>query len=363
MKINKDLFLEKTNLASKFISLRVSSSGVLQGVNLKKEKENLYFYSTNLNFYYKGVLKAEEKESFNIVIDPKKISEFLSLLPPGEADFIIKEKSLVISRDKIKGEFPFVLSEEFPFIKTNTTKKQKINIKTLKKIFSLISFSASNDDSRPVLTGINFNTIDELTHIVATDGFRLSLYMIKEKLPFSSVIIPSFFLEEILKLSNKKDEIDFSYEEKEKVLTFYLDEGEFSTRLIEGEYPPYEKVIPKEVQTEVVVDREDFLRNIKIVSVFAKDFSNIVLLNIDKNSIKITPKTSTKDEDFSVQEAETKGEPIKIAFNLKFLIDFLSRAGSDKIKIEFLRPESPTVFKMINNDDFLHIIMPIRVQE
>lgn len=363
MKINKDLFLEKINLASKFISLRISSSSVLQGINLKKEKENLYFYSTNLNFYYKGTLKTEEKENFNIIIDPKKISEFLSLLPPGDIDFVVKEKSVIISKDKTKGEFPFISSEDFPFIKTNIAKKQKLNIKILKKIFSLISFSASTDDSRPVLTGINFNTIDEITHLVATDGFRLSLYTIKEKFPFSSVIIPSLFLGEVLKLSGESDDIDFSYDEKEKILTFYLDEGEFSTRLIEGEYPPYEKVIPKESQTEVVVDREDFLRNIKIVSVFAKDFSNIVLLDINKDSIKITPKTSTKDEDFSVQEAEIKGEPIKIAFNSKFLIDFLSKADSDKVKIEFLRPESPTVFKMINNNDFLHIIMPVRVQE
>lgn len=363
MKINKDFFLEKINLASKFISLRHSSSNFLQGILLKKEKENLYFYSTNLNFYYKGVLKTEGKEDFSVVIDPKKITEFLSLLPPGEIEVLIKDKSLVISQAKTKGEFPFVLTDDFPFLKKTNIKKQKINLKKIKEIFSLVSFAASTDETRPVLTGVNFDSIDETTNIVATDGFRLSLYSLKENMPFSSIIIPASFLSDVLKLSNEKNEIDFSYDETEKILTFYLDEGEFSTRLIEGEYPPYEKVIPKEKTVEVIVEKDEFLRNIKLISVFARDFSNIIILELGKEAIKIIPKTSLKNDNFSLQEAEIKGEPIKIAFNSKFLIDFLSKANSKKIKIELLRPESPAVFKIENNDDFLHIIMPVRIQE
>lgn len=363
MKINKDLFLEKINLATKFISLRSSSTPALQGVYIKKEKNSLCFYSTNLNFYYKGEIKTADKEEFNIIIEPKKISEFLSLLPPGEVDFLVKEKKVIISQEKNKGEFPLIVADDFPIIKTDKSlKKEKINIKILKEIFPLISFSASSDESRPVLTGINFNAIDETTQIVATDGFRLSLYVLKTRLPISSAIIPASFLGEVLRLS-EKEEIEFCFNEKEKIFTFYLEENEFSTRIVEGEYPPYEKVIPKESLTKVIVDRDDFLRNVKLASIFARDFSNIVLLDINKGIIKITPKTSNKEEDVNTQEAEIQGEPIKIAFNSKFLIDFLTKTNSKKIIIEFLRSDSPTVFKIDKDKGFLHIIMPVRIQD
>lgn len=362
MKINKDVFFEKLSLASKFTSQRTSSSS-LQGILLKKEDENLNFYSTNLNFYYKGTIKIKNDEKFSIVIEPKKIIEFLSLVYPGEIEIIISNNKISINQNKTKGEFQVISSSDFPILKNKNHKKQKIDIKKIKKIFPLISFSASSDETRPVLTGINFDSIDEMTNIVATDGFRLSLYSLKEKIPFSSLIISSYFLNDIFKLSTNKDEIDFSFDEKEKLLTFYIGEDEFSTRLIEGEYPPYERVIPRESKTTAVVDREDFLRNIKIISIFTRDFSNITVLEIEKNQIKISPRTDEKTENFSFVEAETSGDPIKIAFNYKFLIDFLSKTNSQKIKIELLRQDAPTVFKLLDDDNFLHIIMPVRIQE
>lgn len=362
MKINRDLLLGKINLATKFISNRISSSTALQGIFLKKEKNKLFIHSTNLNSYYKTYLKTEGDNDFEIVVEPKKISEFLSLLLPGEVDFMFKEKNLVISQQKNRGIFPIIAAKDFPLLKKITSEKQKINIKILKEIFPIISFAASVDETRPVLTGVNFVGIDEITQIVATDGFRLSLYNLKTRLPISSVIIPSSFLSEVLRIV-EVDEIEFSFEEEEKVLTFYVNEDEFSTRLIEGEYPPYQRVIPKESTTQVVLDKDEFLRNVKLVSVFAREFSNIFLLEIEKNGIKFSPKTNIKEENISFQEAEIKGEPIKIAFNSKFLIDFLSKTNSKKIKIELLRPDSPTVFKMVDNNDFLHIIMPVRVQD
>ncbi|GAB4218630.1 MAG: DNA polymerase III subunit beta [Candidatus Microgenomates bacterium] len=362
MKINKDVFLDKLNLATKFTANRISGTDALQGVYLQKQKNTLNFYSTNLNYYFRSTIQAKDEENFDIVIEPKKIIEFLSLLLPGDIDIKIKEKSLIVSQEKSKGEFPIISVKDFPLLKNQTDTKKKINIKILKEVYPLISFAASTNETRPVLTGINFVSLDEETQIVATDGFRLSIYSLKTKPPITSVIIPNSFLSEVLRLSTK-DEIDFSYNEKEKVITFYIEDNELSSRLIEGEYPPYERVIPKEAQTKVVVDKDEFLRNIKLVSVFARDYSNIILFDVEKEGIKISPKTGLKEENTSFQDAQIEGQPIKIAFNSKFLIDFLSKTNAEKILIELLRPDSPTVFKINGNNDFLHIIMPVRIQE
>lgn len=362
MKINRDLLLEKLTLATKFISSRISANDALHGVYLKKEKDKLYFYATNLNSYFKDSIKVDDKESFEFVVEPKKIIEFLNFLLPGEIDLIPKEKSLVISQNKNKGEFSIILAKDFPLIKNQPKDHQKIDIKILKEIYPLISFAASTNETRPVLTGINFISVDEETQIVATDGFRLSVYSLKTKLPIVSAIIPNSFLSEVLKIA-LDDKIDFSYQEDEKIITFFIGSAELSTRLIEGEYPPYDRVIPSSFKTRVTLDKDEFLRNIKLVSVFAKDFSNIVLLEFEKDGVKISPKTSTKEENLSYQEAQVEGDFMKIAFNSKFLIDFLSRVNSKKIIIELNQPDSPTVFKIHENNDFLHIIMPVRIQD
>jgi DNA polymerase-3 subunit beta len=362
MKINKDLFLEKLSLASRFISSRLNTSTSLQGVYIKKEKEKIHFYSTNLNYYYHGFLKTEEKEDFDFVIDPKKVIEFLSLLPAGNIEIKKEEKKILISQEKNKGEFPLLPITDFPLINEDEKKKQTITTDFFKKVFPLVFFASSIDESRPVLTGINFVSQDETMQVVATDGFRLSLYNLKNKLPFSSVIIPSSFLTEVARLI-KKEEISFSFQEKEKIITFFLGEDNLSSRVIEGEYPPYERVIPQEKKTEIVLEREDFLRNIKLTSVFAREFSNIVILETEEERIKISPKTTEKEVNVNYQEAQIKGEKQKIAFNYRFLIDFLNHLQAKKIIINLLRPDAPAVFKPEGEENYLHIIMPVRIQE
>ncbi|MCS7093475.1 MAG: DNA polymerase III subunit beta [Patescibacteria group bacterium] len=367
MIVNKEVFLEKLACASRFISQRFSANVPLQGVYLKKQKNKLFFYSTNLSFYFKSeisVKTSDKEKDFSLVIDSKKITEFLSLLPSQEIEVFLQEKSLAIYSKSHQGEFSMTQTDDFPTIKIDQyLEKKKIDLKKLSEISPLIYFAASTDESRPILTGIHFDTLDEVTNLVATDGFRLSLYALEERLPFSSVVIPAFFINEIIRIGKNLKDIDLYFNDKEKIFTFVLDETEISTRVIEGDYPPYERVIPKEKTTEVVVEREDLLRNIKLASIFARDFSNVVLLEIEKNLIRVTPKTSDQTKSVGTLEARVEGEAIKIAFNSKFLIDFLNRASSEEIKIELLRSDSPTVFKMVGNDRFLHIIMPVRVQD
>lgn len=363
IRLKKEVFLKKLDLASKFISSKLSSNTSLQGVYIKKDKEKIHFYSTNLNFYYHGFIKTEEEGNFQVVIEPKKISEFLSLLPPKDIDLEVKDKTVIFSQEKTKGEFSVFSSEDFPILTLNSEKKQKIDPSILKKTLPLMFFSASSDESRPVLTGVNFVSIDETTQIVTTDGFRLSLFSFKNDFPFSSVIIPSAFLFEISKLISEEKDVYFSFQDEEKTLTFYINEEEYTTRLIEGEYPPYEKVIPSESRTTIILNREDFLRNIRLISVFARDFSSIVILEVGEDSLKISPKTGENDTNSTSQDADIKGEKQRIAFNYKFLLDFLNNISSDKIIIELLRSDSPAVFKSDKNSNYLHIIMPVRIQE
>lgn len=363
MKVNKDDFLKKIISATKFTSSKISSSTLLQGVCLKKDKEKLHFYSTNLSTYYHGFLKNKDSDEFFILVEPKKIIEFISLLKQGFFDIEVKDNKMIIIQDKTKAVFSTSNPGDFPFLSLEKEKKEKMDASFFKKAIPLLSFAASNDETRPVLTGIMFFSNEEKNYLVSTDGFRMSLFEIEEKLPFSQAIIPAGFLNEVLRFFNEKEkQINYSFNTEEKIITFYFEEEELTTRIIDGEYPPFERVIPKELKTTIILEKDEFLRNIKLISVFARELSNIIVFNIKDKNFEMHPKITDDNKAVTNQEAEIKGEDIKIAFNFKFLIDFLTNIHSKKIIIELLRADAPAVFKG-EEKNFLHIIMPVRIQD
>ncbi len=361
--ILKEIFLEKLSTASRFTSSRLSSVAALQGVYLKKEKNILHFYATNLNSYYYTQIKTEDDGDFSLVVESKKIVEFLSFLPAGKIEIGIEKNQIVITKEKTRGEFPTLQENEFPLPPKLKGKPQKIDSKLFLNNLPMVIFSASTDEVRPVLTGVNFVVDEGQILLAATDGFRLSLLKIKKEEDIPSMIVPASFLSQIIQLIKEEEEILFDYSAEEKIVNFKIGDHNLYSRLIEGEYPPFEKVIPSQVKTTVTVDYEEFLRNIKLISVFAREFSNIVILEAKGDNLTIKPKTEKNGGNFTSQEAEVKGEEIRIAFNLRFLLDFLNHLKSERVIIELLRPDSPAVFKSDKNPDFLHIIMPVRIQE
>lgn len=357
----KDSFLENLSLASKFTSSRLVSSSVLQGVYLIGEKDKIHLYSTNLNYYFHTAIKLAGDHNFRAIIEPKKVLEFLSLITTSKIDLEIGQKNFLIESGKIKAEFPLFESGEFPLPPAVEGEKQKIKTSFLKKNLPTIIFSASTDETRPVLTGINFVSDDDGLKLISTDGFRLSLLSLKKEEPFPSMIVPSPFLSEVIKLLDE-EETTFSYSAKEKILVFYAGGHELYTRLIDGEYPPYSKVIPTDRKTTIQVDREEFLRNVKLVSIFARDYSSVIIIKAEKDGLTLIPKTGGQEGNVAFVEAEVEGEDQKIAFNYKFILDFLNNSTSKKVTLELLRGDAPAVFKSEGINNFIHIIMPVRIQ-
>jgi len=362
IKLNKQEFLDKLSLSTHFTSTKISSLPVLQGVFVKLVKNKLHLYSSDINSFFHTSLNTDSDKDGEFIVDPKKIIEFLSFLTDSKIELEVKDKQLYLKAEKTKGKFALMNIEDFPLPPAIEEKDHKIKTDFLVKNLPLVLFAASSDDTRPALSGINFLTNEELV-VVATDGFRLSLIKTKKEKNLPSVIIPADFLREIIHYLKGEKEVDFAYSEKEKVVRFASGETEFYSRLIEGDFPPFDKVIPQEKKTTVKLEKEEFLRNVKLISVFARDFSHILVLEAKKNGVKFMPKTAEGEENSSFQEGEVEGEEQKVAFNYKFLQDLLNSVNSKNIIIEILRSDAPVVFKTENNQDFLHIIMPVRIQE
>ncbi len=361
--INKDTFLDKLNLASRFTSDKITASTTLQGIYLKGDKETIHIYATNLNMYYHAKLKVSHDEAFDAVLEPRKIIEFLQFLQAGNVTFEIKDKQVTISQGRTKGNFPLFILEEFPTPPVMGDEPQELEADFLTKKLPLVLFNASSDEARPVLTGINFIVSDEEFLMVSTDGFRLSLVKDQRKGSISSMIIPADFLSEVMRNMKDEKKVNFSYSETEKIVCFQVKDDSFYSRLIEGAFPPYERVIPPETHTTITVEKDELLRNVKLISVFARDFSNVVVASFKDGELSMRPKKEGNSENQTVQEVEMKGEAQTVAFNFKYLLDFLNHVATKTLTIDIVRSDAPVVFRIKNDPSFMHIIMPVRIQE
>lgn len=349
--------------ASRFTSSRMGATAGLQGILFLNKKKLLHIYSTNLNTFFHTTLESRVEEEVKFLLDPHKIVEFISLLEEGEVDFLIEKDKVVLSQKKTKGSFPFLTNSDFPTPPTVEEGGQTIDVKKFEKLLSLVLFSASRDLSRPVLSGINFVEKDGDMDIVTTDGFRLSLFHMKNELNMKSMLIPADFLLELMRNIKEKKSLVMNYLDDEKMVYFKTDNDEYYTRLIEGDFPPYERVIPSEKKTTVTIEKNDLIRNVKLISVFARDFSSIIICQFKKGELVLSPKIEGGAENTTTQEIKFEGEEMRVAFNFKFLLEFLNTVDEEEVQIELLRPDAPVVLKTLKEKDYLHIIMPVRIQE
>ena len=178
-------------------------------------------------------------------------------------------------------------------------------------------------------------------------------------------MVPVRALEEVERVGGESgsDQVEMAVTEKGNQVIFSFDEIEIVTRLLEGEFPPFEKIIPKEEKVRVVMDKEEFLAAVRMATIFARESANIVRLKIEKGKVEVTANAPEVGENRVEVEAEVKGEEEKIAFNSRYLLDFLGCVRTERVEMKMTGSLAPGVFGEEGKEEFLHIIMPVRVQE
>ncbi|MDD3679260.1 MAG: DNA polymerase III subunit beta [Candidatus Shapirobacteria bacterium] len=354
------------SITNRFVSSRPQLP-ILNSIALQAEKNRFKISATNLEVgvnYYCGA-KIEEEGSVTVL--SKTFSDFASSLPAEKVILTTKKDNLIVVCGNYRASLPTNTIGDFPKIPTKVDKKISFPYQKFIEAIKSVVFAASNDDSRPVLSGINFRFSQQNCLLSATDGYRLSFKKIKLDKKYSDLefIIPSMVLTELIRIKSEKElsvfELGLANEEKQAV--FFLPDLEFSSRLLEGEYPDIKKVIPKEKDTTVVVDREELLGAIRTAAIFARESANIVRLEIAGNKIKILANAPSLGENTSRIEAKIDGKNQRVAFNFRFLIDLLVNLDGQQVIIELQESLKPVVFKNIKDKTFLHIIMPVRIQE
>jgi DNA polymerase-3 subunit beta len=202
--------------------------------------------------------------------------------------------------------------------------------------------------------------------LVATDGFRLSQKKIKVSGGKDGlrVILPKLILSEIPRSAEDSADIYVSFQEKEKQAIFGVGDVVLTSRLLEGEYPDFAKIIPKSSSLQIRLDKEEMLRAVKLASIFARDSANIVKIKVLKDSLKIYAESGQSGSQETKVEAKIEGgaKDFEIAFNYHFLEEFLHSVQGEEINLEFSGVNAPGVFTDPKDSTYLHLIMPVKIQ-
>ncbi len=369
VKILQEDLVKLLTTASRFVSTRTQLP-VLSTILFSTDKNKITISATNLEMSFASSIGAEVKEEGSVAVPARVILETISNLGKNTIEMHLDKDNLVLKTQSFSAKIASANPVDFPAVpKELGDNTIPLTSKGLVQALSKVCFVASSDEARPVLTGVLFILAENTLTLVASDGFRLSKYQIKltQEVESAKFIVPKNVLNEILRLGSETEgNINLEFRQSDNQVIFKVGEAYISSRIIDGNFPDFEKIIPKESKTQVLVSKTDFVKAVKLASVFARDAANVVKMEIGKDVLTIAADSQKTGTQKSEVKADVKGialdEPQTVVFNYKFLQDFADIVVSDEIAIDIIDGNAPCVFKDTSDEKLLHLIMPVKLQ-
>lgn len=338
---------------------------ILQNALLSAKQGELTITTTNLETTESVVVGAKTDKDGAICVPARLLTELVMTLPAETVHLSQKDGVLCVVCAGTTATIPGMSAGEFPpTLEVGKEKGTDIDKEDVVLALSLILFSAATDEGRPLLTGIKMRSEDDGLLLAATDGYRLSVKKVKLLLKQDmDMVVPARALGELVKVAlEEKEEKKLTFwQNKDGQLVFSVGQTRITTRVIDGEYPNFEKIIPKTHATRVHVDKDALLRAVKSAAIFARDNANIVRFAMTNQKMVVSAATAQVGENTVEVDAQIDGEGGEIAFNSRFLLEFLSNVRESELLFEMTGSLNPGVFRPVKDDSFFHVIMPIRV--
>lgn len=354
------------NIVNKAISPN-NTLPVLNNILLKAEGKKLYFSSTNLEIAISCFIDADVRGEGSITVPAKLITNYVSLLTDEKVELsLVEGVSLSINSSTSHTKIKCISADEFPLIpKVEKGHELTAKVDDFYEAINETVFAASLNTTRPVLSGVFIKTDDKGIRMAATDSYRLAEKTLKienSQKEDVSCIVPAKTMMELGKILSKSSDKNVVLNISKNQILFKVDGIELISRLIEGKFPDYEKIIPKDYKTKFEVSVEDISLVLKRVSLFARE---------NNNSVKVT---ATNDGKLTISSEETKvgeekaevaikieGDNNKISLNSQYLLDVLTYIGDDKVIFLMNDKVSPAAIRPLKKDGYVYIIMPLKV--
>ncbi len=356
LKVSKEELIKNVQNVYSAISSRVALP-ILANILIEAKKDTVKLTATNLDITIVSTFKNEVIEDGDITIPANLFFNIIKQLGKDIA-LSTKDNVLIIKSGKSQFKINCLPKEDFPKL-PKLKSPQSINLeqKLLKTMLNKVSFSMSKDETRFVLNGVLFQFKDNKLTVVSTDGKRLSLTNteIKSELENVKLIIPKTTISILSKILLEEGTIDISF--SDKLILFELENLIIISNVIEGEFPNYEEVIPKENKDKITIDNTLLLPALKRASILTNEMSLSVKLSFSKNLLTITKNNGDIGEIEEKIDLDYDKESIDIAFNPYYLIDII-KVVDDKINIEITAPDKPAI---VRKEDSVYLVLPMQL--
>lgn len=357
--LQKDL-AKILSYTSRFVSSRAQLP-ILSNIALSAKGNKLTVKATNLEISISAPVGASIEEEGEIAIPAKIFTELISSLHSEKVTLYTEEETLKVEAESFKSSVSGLNTSDFPEIPTVFEEGITLSSKDFAESIAKVLFSSSPDDTRPALAGVLMFSRDNILSFVSSDGFRLSRKEVplKEKLDVK-IILPKNVLIELVKICADEETLKIKIVESDKQILFGVGDIVLSSRLVEGEYPPFEKIIPTSSSIVVSVNKDEFRDSVKTASIFARDGANIVKIHIDDDSLNVSAESARSGSQESSVAAKVTGPSIDVLFNYRYVEEFLNISKGESVEMKFNGPDAAGVFLDASDEHYLHLIMPVK---
>jgi len=345
---------------------------ITQNVLLKVSNGKLQLSATNLEMAINTWIGAEITEEGETTVPARIFTDLIKSYPNDNIDLNLNNNNLVIKCGPYDSNLITQPSDDFPPIPESESFDPTFTISpsNFSKLINSVIFSAAQDQSRPVLTGVKFSITNNVLTLASADGFRLSIMSFElenENIPEIDFIVPAKSLLEVSRiLPFTQDNVSVFMTKASNQVIFKMGNYQLTTTLTQGNFPDFNSLIPESNSTSCIIPKSNFKSAVRSLGVLAKDGNGIIRLEIsgseENQNLLMSSKTDELGENSVVLEVNSSGDDSKIAFNSKYLSDVLEVIDSENVILEINGDSNPGLIKPENNSNYIHIVMPMFVQ-
>jgi DNA polymerase-3 subunit beta len=354
-------------IVSRAVSSR-STLPVLSNVLLRTEDAGLKLTATNLEIGITAWVAGKIDGEGQLTVPARLFNDLVAGLPAGERIDLESDDNttLRIKAGRYQTQLRGIDAEEFPVIPSPGERPTtRVNQRELRHALSEVVFAAASDEARPILTGVLTRLSGDKLTLAAADNYRIAVrtLTILDAVEDTSLVVPARSYAELMRvMTDSDDPVDIMLANSKSQVLFHVNDIDIVSRLIDGQFPNYQQVLPSSHSTRAVVERDELLKAVRLSALIASSAANVVRLRLGDDGTGMINVAAAADvgEAQGDVEAAIEGESVQISFNARYLQEALQSLEQDQLALEFSGPLSPGVLKPIDDEDYVHVIMPVR---
>ncbi|MBP7605706.1 MAG: DNA polymerase III subunit beta [Giesbergeria sp.] len=339
---------------------------ILANVMLRKSGNALQFTTSDLEIQIRTTAELGGDEAdFATTVNARKLIDILRSMPADQTVSVeASQDKLVLKGGKSRFTLQTLPAEDFPLVQESASFGPTFSVpqKTLKGLMGQVAFAMAVQDIRYYLNGILFVAEGRQLSLVATDGHRLAFAssQLDVEVPKQEVILPRKTVIELQRLlSDAEGAIEMCFANNQAKFSFGA--MEFVTKLVEGKFPDYNRVIPKNHKNSVTLGRAPLLASLQRTAIMTSEKFKGVRLSVEPGTLRVASNNAEQEEAVDELDIDYSGDAIDIGFNVTYLIDALTNMGQDMVKVDLADGNSSALITIPENDSFKYVVMPMRI--